>query len=542
MSRPFVPGGPPRYAHQKRGLRRLIRQKGVGALLMDPGTGKTATTIDFLSVLALKRESEVRVLVICPLAATDTWVTQMETWVAPGVNYWAEVLGGSMIEKAEALAARGGQAFKRPLKGRSYPRTALGTSLRALHHRRAATWATRPETLPTRGPESVPEPRIVLEVVNIDVLGRRDGVGSRTQADVFVDAIKRFAPDVIVLDESHKAKSASSNISRFMARLTKIVDMRIILTGTVMPAGPLDVFGQWRFLDPYAFSPTEPDGSKREMTFGRFKARYAVLGGYMGKEVVGFQNIDEMQEIMAEKAIVVRKEDALDLPKTTEVDLPVTLSAAEKKAYTDMVKDLSTNLSPSVTSTTSSNLTQMMRLRQITSGHLPDDTGRVRRIGHSKVNKIKSLVQDTLVGEKRVVIFALFTEEIHMLEEALSSEKDTEVLVISGATPKPERLELRKRFGSDDPTRMILVAQIKTLSLAVNELVTANHAIFASLSQQRDDLIQAKDRLNRIGQTRPMTFWYAVAPGSIDEVILRSHRERTDLESSVLEHVRSYDG
>jgi SNF2 family DNA or RNA helicase len=77
------------------------------------------------------------------------------------------------------------------------------------------------------------------------------------------------------------------------------------------------------------------------------------------------------------------------------------------------------------------------------------------------------------------------------------------------------------------------------MSLAVNELITASHAIFGSLSQQRDDLIQARDRLSRIGQTRPMTFWYAVAPGTVDEVILKSHRERTDLEDAMLKHIQT---
>ena len=72
----------------------------------------------------------------------------------------------------------------------------------------------------------------------------------------------------------------------------------------------------------------------------------------------------------------------------------------------------------------------------------------------------------------------------------------------------------------------------------MNELVTANNAIFASLSQQRDDLIQARDRLNRIGQKRKMTFWFPLARGTVDEVIYRSHEDRTNLEAAVLKHVQ----
>ena len=45
-------------------------------------------------------------------------------------------------------------------------------------------------------------------------------------------------------------------------------------------------------------------------------------------------------------------------------------------------------------------------------------------------------------------------------------------------------------------------------------------------------------RLDRIGQTRNVTFWYALAPGTVDEVIMKAHRDRTDLEDAMLQHIR----
>lgn len=50
----FIPEGPPRYRHQKIGLRKLIECRGTAALLFEPGTGKTATALDYLSLLALR--------------------------------------------------------------------------------------------------------------------------------------------------------------------------------------------------------------------------------------------------------------------------------------------------------------------------------------------------------------------------------------------------------------------------------------------------------------------------------------------------------
>ena len=548
----FVPGGPPRYKHQKLGLKKMIVTKGVCALLFDPGTGKTATTLDFASVLALKTPEdengvrETRVLIVAPLAAIDTWVSQAETYLPPEIGYWAEALGGSIEKKAHALASRGGKPFRQSTSLQSRKQQSKELGPRSLHTHHSVAWGGRKSSLSdsetplqkSDGPDGLDEehPRLVITAVNIDAFSQRHAYKSKTAADLMLDAVKRYGPDLMVVDESHKIKGASSNVSRLMARISDHVPRRVILTGTVMPAGPMDVYGQWAFLEPYAFGTVQADGTKKRFTFTSFKEKYAVMGGYLGREVVGFKRLDEMQSIMADNAIVARKEDALDLPKTTDATLTVHLSSEEVNAYRDLKKNLATQLSDGTTVALTNRLSQMMRLRQVTSGFLPDDTGVKHTLGTSKADAISSLVHDTLAGEKRVVIFALFTREIELLTQKLK-RRGTTVEVITGATHADDRIAIRQRFGSESSERIVLVAQIKTLSLAVNELVTASHAIFASLSQQRDDYVQARDRLNRIGQERPVTFWHALAPGTIDGVILDSHRDRTDLESAVLKHI-----
>lgn len=255
----------------------------------------------------------------------------------------------------------------------------------------------------------------------------------------------------------------------------------------------------------------------------------------MGREVVGYQNLDDMQDTMAQLAIVARKEDSLDLPPVSDVIVPVRLSTAEEAAYVQMSQRLVASMGPQQ-STARNRLTQLMRLRQITSGYLPDDNGQTQVIGQSKLRVIQSLVEDTLAGEKRIVIFCNFTAEILELSRLLQT-KGTRVDVIRGGVSSEERIAIRQRFGSDSPERIVLVAQISTLSLAVNELVTASHAIFGSLTQRRDDLVQARDRLNRVGQTKPVTYWYAISPGTVDEVIWKSIQQRSDLEAAMLSHI-----
>src|SRR3546814_5936860 len=194
-------------------------------------------------------------------------------------------------------------------------------------------------------------------------------------ADVVHRAGQRFTPDVVVIDESHRIKSPSANVSRTAARLTRLAPRRLILTGTVMPHSPMDVWAQWRFLEPMAFNEPSPHGGLKEMPFGKFEERYGVFGGHMGTQVVGYKNLGEMQQVMARNAIVVRKEDALDLPAITDVAVPVHLSPRERDAYDSMKQQLAAVLANGALATVPNRLAQMLRLRQSSSGSVPEDTG-----------------------------------------------------------------------------------------------------------------------------------------------------------------------
>ena len=549
----FEFGGPPRFTHQKRGLAKLIACDGVGALLMEPGTGKTAVTLDYCSLLALASpRREARVLVIGPLAAVDQWALQAPKWVSPQVNVWAEALGGAVMQRVEALRSRGGVKVTRVTGGKG---RGAGDDVRALHANRSWALAARRDgalldrkVAAKAGPDVLGDtkPRLVIEAINLDTLSQRRQVGSRTMADVVLAAVTDFDPDLVVIDEMHKIKSVSSNASRLAGRIGSRVERRIGLTGTVIPHSPLDVYGQWRFLDPKAFGRVQPNGERRAATFKHFKEDYAEMGGYMGHEVVGFKNLDRLEEIMGERSSVAIKEECLDLPDAVDTVLPVALSPKELKAYEDMRTKLQAEFREEDdmreagdggdSATAASRLVRMIRLRQITAGHLPDDEGQVREIGRSKAKTIASLIHDTLEDEQRIVVFGSFTRELVALEEEIA-DKRTTVLRIDGSTRPEDRLKMRQRFGSEDPARLVIVAQIKTLSVAVNELVTARNAVFASLPWQRDDIVQARDRLNRLGQKSATTFWYALAPNTVDDTVFQAYQDRTDLEKTLMNHI-----
>jgi superfamily II DNA or RNA helicase len=514
--------------HQKQGVLFLHKNDGVGALLYDPGVGKTGTVLSWVDRLARSTPNrEVRVLVVAPLTATDTWVLQVPDFM-------------DSVVKSRVLMGRTDSILAQMRKARQW--TAVPDSKISLNH-------------PGVRSTQVGGNRVTILSLSAGALSSY--CGTPTHRVAMLRAVRAFAPDLIVMDESHMIKAPTSTISVAMYQLAPLAKHRIILTGTVNPHSPLDVYGQWRFLAPWTFSDQHgEDYTKRptKMTvdewkeikpwsWDSFQKHYSTPGGYKGKGIGGFQNLPELNNRVAERSHVVLKKDALDLPPVQDVDVHVSLNTAEAKAYQQMCDDLATELASGEVIEAVNVLAKLMKLRQITSGFAKDtETGEVHNIGSSKRKDVMEVCNVTLAGEKRLVVFAYFRAECEMLADALrKTNKGATVEVITGATHRNERLAIRQRFGdvSGNPQRMILVAQARTMSISVNELVTAQHGVFASLSERRDDWVQARGRLDRKGQVgKSVTFWNCFVPGTIDEIMIQRHKDRGDLEKDLLDHIR----
>ncbi|MDY7011569.1 MAG: SNF2-related protein, partial [Planctomycetota bacterium] len=102
----------------------------------------------------------------------------------------------------------------------------------------------------------------------------------------FAELVLSINWDLIVLDEAHKIKSPGGRVSRFCAKVGQNTKHRLALTGSPLPHSPLDAYALYRFLDPGIFG----------TSFVRFRARYAVMGGYGGHEVLGYQHQDELNQ------------------------------------------------------------------------------------------------------------------------------------------------------------------------------------------------------------------------------------------------------
>jgi SNF2 family DNA or RNA helicase len=82
--------------------------------------------------------------------------------------------------------------------------------------------------------------------------------------------IKAWRPDFIICDEGHKLKSHTANASKATHKIGALAKYRLLLTGTVITNKPIDVFSQYKFVNPEIFG----------HSFYSFRNRYFNLVGY----------------------------------------------------------------------------------------------------------------------------------------------------------------------------------------------------------------------------------------------------------------------
>ena len=222
---------------------------------------------------------------------------------------------------------------------------------------------------------------------------------------------------------------------------------------------------------------------------------------------------------------VVSKEDAIDLPTQVFEKRSVTLNSEEAMAYRVFKQELVLEFGKEVI-LGSNALSEIMKLRQLTSGFAYTETG-VAITGHSKLNEMKDLILE-IGPTKQIIIWANFREEIRQLLEALPN---------SGAlwSGTPDRLDVIDRFKNGQLQYLIANPQSAGHGLTFTNCCDT---IYYSLNYSFELLKQSQDRIHRIGQTRKCTYHYLLAKGTIDEVIYTALTKKEKLSAVVLNHLK----
>ena len=465
------------YKHQIRGANMALR--AFGALdaktpgggfgeLFEMGCGKTLTTIAVAGALYNLGKID-RVLVVAPTSVCSVWPHDLNQFAT--FPWEARVLLGDKKKRLKALNELENWPFK---------------ALR-------------------------------IAVINYEST-HREGI---------FEALAAYKPDLIVCDESQRIKNPSAAQSKALHKLGDAAPFRMILSGTPVQNNAVDLYSQYRFLDPAVYG----------ANFYAFKNRYCIMGGYGQHQIVGYRNMDELVEKEHSVAYRVTKEECLDLPQQTFINRYVQFTDAEQAIYEQLRKSSFLELETGENVTATTILTMYLRLMQLTGGFLTaDESTRPKQVNTAKLDALADIVDDYVVDAgKKLVIFARFRAEIAAIENLLRLRK-IQYGSIYGDVPMEERGKIVDDFQTNPDTK-VFVAQIQTAGLGIT-LHAASTAVFYSYDYNYANYAQALARIHRIGQRLPVTYIHLVVDGSIDEKILAALENKEDMAKTVVDSWR----
>ena len=455
-----------RWQNQQEAMEFALEHPAV-MLDLDMGCGKTRVALD----TTFSREDTRRILIVCPKAVIPVWRENLlkfhdgEDWFC-----W-----DGLSTKNGTIALKAQSIFE---------------------------WLKPDEY-------STPNSRYFV-VVNYDIVWREPlGV-----------MLLRAGFDTVILDESHRAKAAGSKVSKYLAMLGKKVKYRMCLSGTPMANSPLDVYGQYRFLDPTIFGTCHDN----------FLQEYAVMGGPERRFIVGYKNQQKLREKFQSIAYTCRMADIRDRLKLPD-QLPPTTRAVELPA-----KDMETckTLSKEFIAECGSGnvvvnnvLSKMLRLQQIAAGFcmVREDVfspNSIEELNTAKEDALSDMLED-ISSEASVVVFCVFTHDLDSVARAAKKAK-RRAFELSG---RRSNLNAWKCIDG-----AVLAVQIQAGAEGI-DMTNAHHAIYYSLPHSLALYNQSKARLYRPGQRNPVSFCHLIAKGTIDESMYQSLQRKQDIVEAI---------
>ena len=456
------------YEHQKDALKKCWNKEAF-AIFAEMGTGKTKIALDNACILYNKGKID-RLLVVAPKGTYMNWVDQEIPTHIP-----------DYIER-EVLAWKPSNSEKYKAELRKF---------REFDY------------------------KLKIFVMNVEALSTVKGL---KQAELFL-----IGKSMMIVDESTTIKNPQAKRTKNILALAKESKYRRILTGSPVTQSPMDLWAQMDFLDPEILG---------QSSFYAFRTKYAVMitataagGTHKYQKIVKFRNLKNLGEKVSPHSYRILKKDCLDLPEKSFVKREVELSDEQKQAYAEMKVNATTMLKGQ-SATALNVLTQLIRLHQITCGHMKTDDGEIINLKNSRLNELMQILGETT---GKVIIWANYVHDILNIERAIKDEYgSTSYCTYYGATKSEDRQKCIKKFQEPSNPVRFFIGNTQTGGYGIT-LTEASTVIYYSNNYDLEKRIQSEDRAHRIGQKNPVLYIDLVAKGTVDEKIIQSLRNKINI-------------
>ena len=356
-------------------------------------------------------------------------------------------------------------------------------------------------------------------IMNVEAFSTKKGLEFATK---FLNCHKA----IMAVDESTSIKTPTAKRTKAILSLGKLAKYRRILTGSPVTKSPLDLYTQCNFLH------EELLGFNSYYTF---RNRYATMidrnfGGRRVQIVGGYKRLDELSDSLKKFSYRVLKEDCLDLPEKVYIQREVELSDEQRHIYATMKSAALAQLKGKM-ATAPHVLTQLMRLHQITCGHLKNDDDTITEIKNNRMVELLDVLDEV---EGKVIIWANYVYDIQQIVKAISKKFGEDSIVqYYGAIQADVRQKNIERFQDPNSDARFFVGNPQTGGYGIT-LTAANNVIYYSNGYDLEKRLQSEDRAHRIGQKKSVTYVDFITPKTVDEKIVKALRKKMNIATEIM--------
>ncbi|KAM9850478.1 SWI/SNF-related matrix-associated actin-dependent regulator of chromatin subfamily A-like protein 1 [Aulostomus maculatus] len=296
---------------------------------------------------------------------------------------------------------------------------------------------------------------------------------------------------VLIMDESHFLKNMKTARCKAALPLLKAAKRVILLSGTPAMSRPAELYTQILAVRPTLFP-----------RFHEFGMRYCDAKQMTwGWDYSGSSNLGELK-VLLEECLMLRR---------LKSDVLSQLPSKQRKVVTVTIDGISTRTKAALSAAA----------KELAKGHHNKKEEKevlllfYNHTAEAKLQAIMEYITDMLeCGREKFLVFAHHKLVLdHITTELV--KKNVNHIRIDGATPSFERQQLCNRFQLSNKTCVALLS-ITAANMGLT-LHSADLVVFAELFWNPGVLIQAEDRVHRIGQTSNVNIHYLVAKGTADD-------------------------
>ena len=331
--------------------------------------------------------------------------------------------------------------------------------------------------------------------------------------------ILKMKPQTLIIDE---CQFVSNKVQRSKAciALGRKVPYLMALSGTPLTNRPSELFNILNLLCPKEFS-----------SFFEFGSRYCdpKLKPW-GWEYKGATNLDELHQRLTDLCMTrIVKSEVTDLPeKVTSIEL---LQLSDQEEYelaeTDFIRWLSLQ-----------DISRVKRAKKAEAltkiGYLKQLTARLKL--RATVAWIDNWFENSN-GTEKLLVFGIHQKMLNALNRRCQQKS----VLLNGQVTGSKKKQTLDQFRFDPTTRLFL-GNINSAGVGIDGLQNVSNTVaFCELPWRPADIIQAVDRVNRIGQQNTTFVHFLISEGTIEEKLCALLEQKQEVIMRTLNGVPSAD-